>query len=212
MQLLTTTKVYDVGEDRSLGDFIELVRNPPVGIVILDGNAGLGADWPAGIWKSLEGAALAFAIISAPSTIEENWPKWKAIFNYVAQHILEFYGECRIDRDTAQVIAIHHAVTNCGFRSKSLNVHMAIRHYFSTFASYEDLLKSERVDMDWDRSDLSESEAFSHGVQSNEEAAKQARCRYVFGIEDYKNCLTLVVEQDGSVLIAKNFNMSHEWA
>lgn len=88
---------------------------------------------------------------------------------------------------------------------------MAIRHYFSTVASYEDLLKTQRVDMDWGRSDLPEPEAFSYGTRSNEEAAKQARCRYIFGIEDYEKCLTLVVEQDGSVLMAKNFNMSREW-
>lgn len=50
MQLLTTKNVYDVENDESHPDFLKLVQAPPEGVVIHDGNAGLGADWPAGVW------------------------------------------------------------------------------------------------------------------------------------------------------------------
>lgn len=211
MQFLTTTNVYGPG-DHSNEAFLELVKMPPDGIIILDGNAGLGADWPAGIWKSLNGMAVALAILSAPSTIEENWPKWKEIFDYVSQQIIDFHGEFRVDRDSAQVIAMHHAVTNFGIEPSRLSVHMAIRHFFTTFAGYEDLLTTERVDMDWPEHGGFGSEEFSRGVRSNEEAARQARCRYIFGIEDGSNCLTIVVEQDGSVSMSEEMNMSSDWA
>lgn len=211
MQFLTTTKVYDVANDCSDPVFLKLVNQPPEDIIILDGNAGLGADWPAGIWKSLNGAALALAIISAPSTIEENWPHWKRIFDRVTQKILEFHGEYRVDRDTAQVIAMHHAFTTTGLLPDRMTVHMAIRHYFTTVAGYEDLLEKERVDMIWpDEAEIG-SEAFSQGVRSNEEAARQAKCRYIFGINDGARCATLVVEQDGSISMDRDFNMRKDW-
>ncbi len=210
MQLLTTTNVYGP-HDRLNEAFLELVRRPPPGIIILNGNAGLGADWPAGIWKSLNGAAVALAILSAPSTIEDNWPVWKEIFDDIAQRVIEFHGEFRIDRDSAQVIAMHHSVITCGIDPKRMSVHMAIRHFFTTVAGYEDLLKTDRVDMDWPEHGDFGSDDFSRGVRSNEEAARQARCRYIFGVDDGSNCLTLVVEQDGSVSMEKGMNMRSDW-
>lgn len=170
MQFLTTTNVYGPG-DHSNEAFLELVRMPPQGIIILDGNAGLGADWPAGIWKSLNGTAVALTIFSAPSTIEENWPVWKEIFDSIAQQVIEFHGEYRIDRDSAQVIAMHHSVAICEIDPKRMSVHMAIRHYFTTVAGCEDLLKTGRVDMDWPKHGDFGSEEFSTGLRSNEEAA-----------------------------------------
>lgn len=211
MQFLTTTNVYDVANDCSAPAFLELVKHPPEDMIVIDGNAGLGADWPAGIWKSLNGAALALAIISAPSTIEENWPHWKRIFDEVARRILEFHGEYRVDRDTAQVIAMHHAVIATGLLPTRMTVHMAIRHYFTTVAGYEDLLKEDRVDMIWPDEAEFGSEAFSQGVRSNEEAARQARCRYIFGINDGLKCITSVVEQDGSISLSREFNMRSDW-
>lgn len=177
----------------------------------MDGNAGLGADWPAGIWKSLNGAAIALAIFSAPSTIEENWPVWKGIFDNVIQKMVDFHGEFRVDRDSAQVIAMHHSVANCGINPNQMSVHMAIRHFFSGAGGYEDLLTADRVDMDWPKHGDFASEEFSLGVRSNEEAAKQARCRYIFGINDGSTCLTLVVERDGSVSMSKELDMSSDW-
>lgn len=210
MQFLTTTNVYGPG-DHSNEAFLELVRMPPKGIIILDGNAGLGADWPAGIWKSLNGAAIALAILSAPSTIEENSPVWKELFDYIAQQVIEFHGEYRIDRDSAQVIAMHHSVATCGIDPNRMSVHMAIRHFFSTFAGYEDLLKTDRVDMEWPEHGFFGSEEFSIGERSNEEAARQARCRYVFGIDDGSKCLTIVVESDGTVSMEQEMDMSSAW-
>ncbi len=210
MQLLTTTNVYGPYDD-SNESFLELVRRPPQGIIILNGNAGLGADWPAGIWKSLNGAAVALAILSAPSTIQDNWPVWKSIFDDIAQRVIEFHGEFRIDRDSAQVVAMHHSVNTFGLDPKRMTVHMAIRHFFTGTAGYEDLLKTDRVDMDWpEHGDLG-SDEFSRAVRSNEEAARQARCRYIFGVEDGSNCLTIVVEQDGSVSMEKGMNMRSDW-
>ncbi len=210
MQFLTTTNVYGPG-DHSNEAFLELVRMPPQGIVILDGNAGLGADWPAGIWKSLNGAAVALAIFAAPSTIEENWPIWKEIFDDIAQQVIEFHGEYRIDRDSAQVIAMHHSVSVCEIDPNRMSVHMAIRHYFTTVAGYEDLLKTDRVDMDWPEHGDYGSEEFSIGVRSNEEAARQARCRYIFGIDDGSKCLTIVVESDGTVSLRREMDMNSAW-
>jgi hypothetical protein len=210
MQFLTTTNVYGPG-DHSNEEFLELVRVPPNGIIILDGNAGLGADWPAGIWKSLNGAAIALAIFSAPSTIEENWPAWKELFDNIAQQVIEFHGEFRIDRDSAQVIAMHHGVAECGIDPNRMSVHMAIRHFFTTVPGYEDLLKTNRVDMVWPEHGDFGSEEFSIGVRSNEEAARQARCRYIFGIDDGSKSLTIVVESDGSVSMNQEMNMSSAW-
>ncbi|WP_156783300.1 hypothetical protein [Roseovarius nubinhibens] len=210
MQLLTTTNVYGPG-DHSNEAFLELVTNPPEGVVVLDGNAGLGADWPAGVWKSLNGAAVALAILSAPSTIEENWPVWKEIFDSIAQKVIEFHGEFRIDRDSAQVIAMHHSVAVCGIDPNSMSVHMAIRHFFTSYPGYEDLLKTDRIDMDWSGNADFGSEAFSHGVRSNEEAARQARCRYIFGINDGSSCLTVVVEQNGNVSMSAAMDMQSSW-
>jgi hypothetical protein len=210
MQFLTTTNVYGPG-DHSNEAFLELVRTPPQGVVILDGNAGLGADWPAGVWKSINGAVVALAIFSAPSTIEENWPIWKEIFDSVAEQVLEFHGEFRIDRDSAQVIAMHHAVATSGFDPERMSVHMAVRHFFTTYAGYEDLLNTDRVEMDWPEHGEFGSEEFSRGVLSNEEAARQARCRYVFGIDDGSKCITIIVEQDGSVSFTEEMNMHSDW-
>ncbi|WP_157968872.1 hypothetical protein [Tropicimonas sp. IMCC34011] len=210
MQLLTTTNVYGP-DDQSNEAFLELVRVPPPGIMILDGNAGLGADWPAGIWKSMQGASVALAIFAAPSTIEENWPLWKEIFDDIAQRIMEFHGEYRIDRDSAQVIAMHHSVAVWEIAPNRMSVHMAVRHYFSTAAGYQDLLETDRVDMDWPERGEFGSEGFSVGVRSNEEAARQARCRYIFGIDDGSKCLTIVVESDGTVSFAQELDMKHEW-
>lgn len=211
MQLLTTKRVYDVEGDQSNLDFLKLVESPPPGVIILDGNAGLGADWPAGIWKSLNAAAIALAVFSAPSSIEENWPRWKAIYDEITHAMMEFHGEFRIDRDTAQMIAMQNAVAVHGLSPRRLDVHMAIRHYFSSFAGYEDLLTTDRVEMDWpDQADFGTKE-FSKGVRSNEEAARQARCRYLFGISDGSQCLTICVEQDGSVSLEKSLDMNADW-
>lgn len=211
MQFLTTTNVYGPG-DHSNEAFLELVRMPPHGVIILDGNAGLGADWPAGVWKSINGAAVALAIFSAPSTIEENWPVWKELFDGIAQQVIEFHGEYRIDRDSAQVIAMHHSVTTCGIDPNQMSVHMAIRHYFTTVPGYEDLLETDRVDLDWPEHGDFGSEEFSIGVRSNEEAARQARCRYIFGIDDDSKCLTIVVESDGTISMTQEMNMNNDWA
>ena len=210
MQFLTTTNVYGPG-DHSNEAFLELVRVPPEGIIIFDGNAGLGADWPAGIWKSLNGAAVALAIFSAPSTIEENWPVWKELFDNITQQMIEFHGEYRLDRDSAQVIAMHHAVAACGIEPNRMSIHMAIRHFFTTVAGYEDLLRTDRVDMDWPEYGDFDSKESSIGVRSNEEAARQARCRYIFGIDDGAKCLTLVVESDGTVSMTEEMDMSSAW-
>jgi hypothetical protein len=210
MQFLTTTNVYGPG-DHSNEAFLRLVKNPPQGIVILDGNAGLGADWPAGIWKSLNGLAIALSIFSAPSTIKENWPLWKELFDDIAQRVIEFHGEYRIDRDSAQVIAMHHSVAACGIDANRMSVHMAIRHFFSSFGGYEDLLLTDRVDMYWPEHGDFGSEEFSIGVRSNEEAARQARCRYIFGIDDGSKCITIVVESDGTVSMKRELDMSSAW-
>jgi len=210
VQLLTTTRVYGP-EDETNPDFLKLIQNPPAGIVILDGNAGLGADWPAGIWKSANAAAIAIALISAPSTIEENLPKWKEIYDYVSQAMVDFHGEFRIDRDTAQILAMEKAVFSHRMNSDRLEVHMAIRHYFSSYPGYEDLLRKERIDMDWPETGEFGSEEFSRGVQSNEEAARQARCRYLFGLSDDRKCITICVEGDGSILFEKEMNMDANW-
>lgn len=210
MQFLTTKNVYGPG-DHSNEAFLNLVRKPPEGVIILDGNAGLGADWPAGIWKSLNGAAVALAILSAPSTIEENWPIWKEIFDRISKQVIDFHGEYRIDRDSAQVLAMHHSVEVHGIEADRMSVHMAIRHYFTGVAGYEDLLITDRVDMDWPEHAEFGSEAFSRGVRSNEEAARQARCRYIFGIDDGENCLTIVVGQDGRILMSEKMDMQSDW-
>ncbi|WP_162683217.1 hypothetical protein [Rhodobacteraceae bacterium DSL-40] len=210
MQFLTTTNVYGPG-DHYKEAFLEIVRQPPEGVIVLDGNAGLGADWPAGIWKSIEGAAVALAILSAPSTIKDNWPIWRDIFDNIAQKIMQFHGEYRIDRDSAQIIAMHHAVDNFGIDPHRLSIHMAIRHYYTAAAGYQDLLLEDRVDMDWSEDGEIGSEAFSRGVRSNEEAARQARCRYIFGIEDQAKCITIVVEQDGIISMSKEMNMCSDW-
>ncbi|WP_179380545.1 hypothetical protein [Jannaschia marina] len=210
MQFLTTTNVYGPG-DHSNEAFLELVRTPPQGIIILDGNAGLGADWPAGIWKSLNGAAVALAIFAAPSTIEENWPIWKEIFDDIAQQVIEFHGEYRIDRDSAQVIAMHHSVAEYKIDPDRMSVHMAIRHYFTSVAGYEELLNSDRVDMDWPEHGGDGSEGFTIDVRSNEEAARQAKCRYIFGIDDGSKCITIVVESDGTVSLTQEMDMNSAW-
>ncbi|MDA8585865.1 hypothetical protein N9L47_06275 [Rhodobacteraceae bacterium] len=211
MQLLTTTGVYDVEGDRSNPDFLRLVQTPPDGIVVLDGNAGLGADWPAGVWKSLNAAAIAIAILSAPATFEENWPRWKEIYDKVVGQILEFHGEFRIDRDTAQILAINHAIKEVGLNPGTISFHMAIRHYFTTFAGYEDLLETNRIEMDWPEKAEFGSNEFSHAIKSTEEAARQAACRYILGLDDGIKCITLVVEENGTVSLSSELNLGRDW-
>lgn len=211
MQLLTTTRVYDVPNDQSDPEFLELVQSPPNGVIIYDGNAGLGADWPAGVWTSLNAMVIALAIFDAPSTIEENWPKWKAIYDSVAEQVMEFHGEFRIDRDSAQVIAMQCAVAELGLEAQRFSVHMATRHFFTTVPGYEDLLNSPRQVMEWSDNLNPSREEFSNGVRSNEEAARQACCRYIFGIADDTKSFTIVVEQSGEVSFVKDFDMNRNW-
>lgn len=203
MQLLAVAGVYDPGSDSFSEAFQRLVHTPPSGFVVLEGNAGLGADWPAAIWKSAQALAVAVTIISAPATIKENWPIWKEIFDQATEYMLEHHGEFRIDRDTAQVLAIQHAVAELGMDATELMVHLAIRHYHQSIGGYEDLLLTERVDMDWIEGSEWGSTEFSAGVRSNEEAARQVLCRYVFGIGDLSRSQTIVVEMDGTVSFEK---------
>lgn len=211
MQLLSTKNVYNAENDKTLTDFLKILRSPPDGITIQDGNAGLGADWPAGVWTSFNAMAIALAIFDAPSTIETNWPRWKAIYDNVAEQVMEWHGDFSIDRDTAQLIAMHHAVSELFLQPKFLSVHMAIRHFFVGFPGFEDLLETERQVMDWSRGGEIGSEEFSIGVRSNEEAARQAICRYLFGIGDQRKCVTLVVEQDGSVSLSQELDLNNDW-
>jgi len=203
--------VYDKENDQSDPEFLKLVRSPPNEIIIHDGNAGLGADWPAGVWTSLTAMTIALTIFDAPSTIDENWPKWKAIYDSVVEQVMEFHGEFKIDRDSAQVIAMHHAVAELGLEAPRLSVHMAIRHFFTTIPGYEDLLTSPRQVMQWSDTSNPSSEEFSNSVQSNEEAARQASCRYVYGIADDSKSFTIVVEQNGDISFANDFDMTREW-
>ncbi len=202
MQLLAVKNVYGEEDDCFNASFLQLIENPPSGFIVLEGNAGLGADWPAAIWKSTQALTVALAVFSAPATIKENWPLWKEIYDEAVSLMLEFHGEFRIDRDSAQMIAIHHAVDVLGMNAANLNVHMAVRHFRQSACSYQDLLVDERTDMHWPEFAEHGSDEFSQGVQSNEEAAKQAICRYIFGIDDLENCKTIVVEQDGTVSLS----------
>lgn len=198
MQLLATEGIYGLEGDFTNDRFLRLVNNPPSDFRVLEGNAGLGADWPAAIWRSATGLSLALSILAAPATLEENWPKWKAIFDNMIGFMRDFHGEFRIDRDTAQVIALHQAIYNEGLNACDINMHLAIRHYTTGVGGYEDLLMEDRIDMSWPLDECGPA-AFSHGVRSNQEAAKQACCRYIFGISDLRDCRTIVVESDGSI-------------
>ncbi|MGR3504916.1 MAG: hypothetical protein ACU0B7_03485 [Paracoccaceae bacterium] len=211
MQLLSTNRVYDVENDCFRAEFMQLVASPPDDLIVIDGNAGLGADWPAAIWRHAGNAALALTIISAPSTIEENWPRWKSIYDAVVEKVVEFHGEYRIDRDTAQVLALHHAVTELGLSSSRLEVHMALRHYYSSVPGYDDLLTSPSVVMDWPNSAGFDTPEFSQGVRSNEEAARQAIGRYIFGINDLSKAFTIIIESDGQVSMSRELKINKSW-
>jgi hypothetical protein len=199
MQLSATRGVYDHGIDNIRVSFQELIKNPPDGFLVIEGNAGLGADWPAAIWKSASGFALALTIFSAPSSIEENWPRWKEIFDKARESMLRFHGEYQIDRDTAQVLAMQHAVAIETMDSGRLELRLAIRHHHQIISGYDDLLIRERIDMYWPERAQFGTEEFSQGVKSSDEAAKQVRCRYIFGFEDQNSSRTVVVEKDGVI-------------
>jgi hypothetical protein len=200
MQLLAFGNVYDEANDRLQDDFVRLTQNPPSEFEVLEANAGMGADWPGALWTNAQGIAVALAIFSAPATIEQNWPTWKRLYDQATALMLEFHGEFRIDRDTAQVIAIEHAVVKLGMRADSLTIHMAIRHFRQYGNFYQDLLADERIDMSWvTLAEQGRVEVSPNVIKSTEEAARQAICRYVFGIGDTHSCTTLVVEQDGRV-------------
>jgi hypothetical protein len=65
------------------------------------------------------------------------------------------------------------------------------------------LLADKRVDLVWPDSGEFGTPEFFVGVGSNEEAAKQAVCRYIFGLEDLHGCFTIIVESDGSISLAE---------
>ena len=201
MQLLAVQNIYQEEGDCFEAAFLKLLESPPTGFEVIEGNAGLGADWPAAIWKNANALAIALAVFSAPSTIRENWPFWKSLYDQAVTLMMEFHEEFRIDRDTAQMIAMHHAVEVLGMNADNLNVHMAIRHYRQSCGNYQDLLVEERVDMVWPAGEYG-SDAFSQGVRSNQEAARQAVSRYVFGIEDLETCKTIIIEMDGTVSLS----------
>ncbi len=202
MQLLAVSNVYGEEADTIHTDLLALVENPPTGLIVIVGNAGLGADWPVAIWKSAQALTIALTVFSAPNTIKENWPHWKEIYDNAVSLMLEFHGEYRIDPNSAQMIAIHHAVDVLGINADQLEVHMAVRHFRQNCCSYESLLNSRRIDMLWSESAEFGSDEFSKAVQSTAEAAKQATCRYIFGISDFEGCKTIVVEQDGTVSLS----------
>lgn len=201
MQLLAVRNICQEESDCFEAAFLKLLESPPAGFEVLEGNAGLGADWPAAIWKNANALAIALAVFSAPSTIKENWPIWKSFFDQAVTLMMEFHEEFRIDRDTAQMIAMHQAVEVLGMHAENLNVHMAIRHYRQGCGSYQDLLVEARVDMVWPEGEHG-SAAFSQGVRSNEEAARQAVSRYIFGIEELETCKTIIIEMDGKVSLS----------
>ena len=177
----------------------ELIRNPPHGFEVIEGNAGRGADWPVAVVKSASALAIALSVFSAPKTIKENWPIWKEIFDEAATILTEKFEDLRIDRDTAQMIAMHHAVEVLGVSQDWLEVHMAIRHYDNGIGSYEDLINTPRVIMDWPDYSSRGDQNFLKGVNSLDEASKQAKSRYIFGITDYSGSYTIVVERDGTI-------------
>lgn len=106
---------------------------------------------------------------------------------------------------------MRHTFTAMGLLPDRMTFHMAIRHYFTTVAGYENLLEKERVDMIWPDEAEFGSEAFSQGVRSNEEAVRQANCRYISGIDDGARCATLVVELDGRIFMDRECDMSKDW-
>jgi hypothetical protein len=194
MQLITTG-AYDYSAD----DFRDLSGVLPFDLEVLEGNAGLGADWPVGVFKSAQALALAIAVFSAPSTFKENWPLWKEIFDASSQLVLERFKDLRVDRDTAQMIAMHHAIESIGVRPDWLEIHMAIRHFDTGVGGYDDLLKTERVVLSWPEYAERGDRNFLLGVDSLSEAAKQAVSRYVFGITDFSGQYTVIVERDGRI-------------
>ena len=176
----------------------------PGDTVAFEGNAGLGADWPVGVVRSAKAIAIAYAVFSAPATIKENWPLWIEIFQQVKSITEDKFGEIIIDRDSAQMIAMYHCVDVMGLGVDSLEMHMAIRHYFlNGCGSYDDLLKAERVDLEWPASQQYGDESYQKAVKSTAEAARQAGARYCFGISDRGDTVTIIVESNGSISLAK---------
>jgi len=196
--------VYDEEQDDFSLDFRNLSGEPPADLVFVEGNAGLGADWPVGVVKSAKALAIAYAVFAAPSTIKENWPIWLEIYQQTTDLISAKLGNYSIDRDTAQMLAMHHAVDVLNLNPNHLETHMAIRHYrLNGHGGYDDLINEERVDLSWPQPSGYGSEDYSIGVRSLQEAAKQASARYIFGIHDGHDLFSIVVEQTGEVSFSK---------
>jgi hypothetical protein len=180
-----------------------MIERPPAGLEIFEGNAGRGADWPVAVFRSASAFTIALTVFGAPKTIKENWPIWKDMFDKASSVVIEKFNDLRIDRDSAQMIAMNHAVEVLGVQPEWLEVHMAIRHFDIGVGDYEDLLNTKRVVMEWpdfhERGDIN----FIKGVESVEEASKQAKARYIFGITDYLGSYTIIVEKDGTVSFAE---------
>ena len=199
MQLITAN-IYDYERDDVCAAFTELIDQPPEGLVILEGNAGKGADWPVGIVRSAQALAVAWAVFSAPNTFEENWPIWKEIYDETRRFVIERFGDVRVDRDSAQMIALHHAIQFLSVRPDEVEIHMAFRQsVISGVGSYEDLLNSKRITMEWPDFSVRGDKYYLKGVESLDEAAKQTVARYFFGISDISSVTSLVVEMNGSV-------------
>jgi len=203
MQLISA-HIYGDEVDDIDKKFKALIENPPHGLEIIEGNAGRGADWPVGVFKCANALAIALTVFSAPRTIQDNWPIWKELFDKSSNLIIENFNDLRIDRDSAQMIAMNHAVEVLGVNPEWLEVHMAIRHFHAGVGSYEDLMKVKRVVMEWPNYKNRGDESFLKGIDSLEEASKQAIARYIFGITDYSGSYTIIVEKDGSISFASS--------
>jgi hypothetical protein len=188
MQILATDNFWrDDGSD-SVSDAIKAILEQPFeGIEIEEVNAGLGADWPAIVWRSLQGATVTLTILSAPATIEENWPKWKEVFDSLIDKVTIIHQTFYIDHESAQLISLKHASTFSRLRHDFIRIDFAFRHYSQNAEGLIDELVQK------------ESDVIDNTVSGNMEAARQVNCRYLFGISDCRQSLTIIVERDGTV-------------
>ncbi len=185
MQILVGKKEFTGDDELFERELLSTQEKPPSGFSGAYADAGMGASFPRIILQSASAFAIAMSIMGAPSTIDENWPKWKAYFDEVIEFIEENFDDYSIDPETAEVMAIKAVRDKVG-KSGNLVVDFRYWHIAELEAFLAKIVptKSFRI---------------TTSAEGNVAASCQIRCRYIFGISQNFQRFTVLVERNGTV-------------
>lgn len=147
-------------------------------------DAGPGASWPAIFFTVASTVAVSLALFNAPAVIQNNLPKWKAIFDKMAGLFSRRGLMYCVDSDTAKKLALFYVLNKTSGGYETLEIVSAVRHSWNNFPRYEDVSKAVSAE---------EKSQFD----ANVEAVDLARSRHIIFVSVDNIGYSVIIETDG---------------